>query len=109
MVSVQLVFGFHTCPVHHVLAFHILTTFMMQMFHVLPVHLVLILHMSDSKLEFDFVIVPVNLVVISLVLPVHLVSISHILPVHLVIGFSHVFCTPGVGVLDLSCPASVGC
>ena len=97
MVPVQRVFGFQTCPVHHVLVFHILTHHMMQMFNVFPVYLALVLHMSGSRLGFDFVVVSVKLVVVCRVLPVHLVSISQI-P-----------CPPGEGFSHVSCPASVGC
>ena len=97
MVPVQLVFGFQTCPVHHVLVFHILTHHMMQTFCVCLVHLALVFHMSGSKLDFDVVVVTVNWVVICRVLPVHLVSISQI-P-----------CPPGEGFSHVSCPASVGC
>ena len=97
MVPVQLVFGFQTRPVRHVLVFHILSHHRMQMFHVFPVHLAMVLHMSGSRLDFDFVVVTVNLVVICRVLPVHLVSMSQI-P-----------CPPGDGNSHVSRPASVGC
>ena len=99
---------FQSCPVHHVLAFHILTRHMMQMFHVRPVHLVLVLHVSASELDFEFVFFLSSCMSFVCSSCPHFVDVSYpsCPPCE---RFSHVFRTPGVGVSCLSCTAGVGC